>query len=120
MSRLNINETQCANFEARFCCPSLSVSETSDLKYNEGTEPSYTDVYNATIAMSTTGYFAPTESTQEYLTTSFEKTTDIYGPKRWSFEEFNLTEPESLNELRNFMKPLNKNYKILTNAIVFR
>ena len=72
------------------------------------------------MTMFTTGHFAPTESNREYFTTSFEKTTDIYAPKRWSFEDFNLAEPESLNELRNFMKCLNKNDIIMTYTIVFR
>jgi len=93
LSQLNPNETQCADFEARFCCPA----------FNKATESSYTDVYDTTMALFTDGQSEPTASTGEYFK-SFDKTTETYESKRWSFEDFDLTEPARLDELRNFIK----------------
>ena len=94
LSRLNPNETQCTDFEARFCCTALTATESS-----------YTNLNVTTTAQLTNGQpTVPTVSTQEYLTTSLNRITENYESKRWSFEDLNLTEPESLNELRNFIK----------------
>ena len=93
MSQLNPNKTQCADFEARFCCPAD----------NKATESSYTDMYDTTMALFTDGQVEPTASTWEYFK-SLDKTTETYGSKRWSFEDFDLTEPAKLDELRNFIK----------------
>ena len=93
MSRLNPKETQCADFEARFCCPALKKSE-----------PSYTNVYDTTTAPLTNKQLEPFASTQEYLTKSFDETTETYEPKLWSLKDLNLTEPEKLDELRNVIK----------------
>ena len=93
LSRLNPNETQCADFEARFCCPAITATELSP-----------TNVYETTTALFTSGQLEPTASTTEYSTTSFDSVTENYDSKRWSFDDMNLTKPESLNELRKFIQ----------------
>lgn len=102
LSRLNPNETLCADFEARFCCPAIPATEWS-----------YTTLYETTTASFTNEQFEPTASTSEYSTTSFSEITENYESKRWSFEDFNLTEPESLNELRKFIQYRITDHKIL-------
>ena len=101
MSRLNSNETLCADFEARFCCPAITATEWS-----------YTTLYETTTASFTNEQFQPTATTPEY-STSFSEITENYESKRWSFDDLNLTEPESLNELRNFIQYRNTDHKIL-------
>ena len=102
MSRLNPNETLCADFEARFCCPAITATEWP-----------YTTLYEATTAPFTNEQFQPTASTPEYSTTSFSEIIENYESKRWSFKDLNLTEPESLNELRKFIQYRNTDHQIL-------
>ena len=103
MSRLNPNETQCADFEARFCCPAITT-----------TERSYTTDDTTTVLI-TNEQFESTASTSEYSTTTLSEITENYESKRWSFEDLNLTEPESLNELRKFIKYRNADHKVILN-----
>ena len=93
MSQLNPNETQCADFEARFCCPALTETESSQ-----------TNVYDTTTALYTNIQFEPTARTDEYFTKFFDETTETFESRRWSFVDFNLTEPAKLDELRNLIK----------------
>ena len=101
LSRLNPNETQCADFEARFCCPAIT-----------STEWTYTTDDTTTVLI-TNEQFESTARTSEYFTTTFSEITENYESKRWSFEDLNLTEPESLNELRKFIQYRNTDHKIL-------
>ena len=104
LRQLNFSEKPCADFEARFCCPASSASEINDFPFDNETELLRTNVYDTTTTLLTDAEFEPTASTQDYFTTFFDQTTANFLSKRWSFEDSNLTEPESLNKLRNFIK----------------
>ena len=104
---MNNNGTPCADFEARFCCPKqpfdATTAETVSVSTN-AYESMFLPTYDTTTSVFTNRQFEPTVSVEEYFSTSLDVTTENYVMKRWSFEDFGLSEPQSLEELRNFCK----------------
>lgn len=101
---MNNNGIPCADFEARFCCPKQEFDATTEYANYGETVSVSTNTYDTTTSVFTTRQFEPTVSVEEYFSTSLDVTTENNILERWSFEDFGLSEPQSLEELRNFRK----------------
>ena len=101
---MNNNGTSCVDFEARFCCPKKLFDATTDYPNHNVPVSFSTNAYGETTSLFTYEKFESTTSVDKYYTTLPDITTESYIFERWSFEDFGLSEPESLEELRNLLK----------------